>query len=107
LVEILLEHCDPSDLSNYCIRQACFNGFTGIVRILLNDPRVDPNINDSYPLRIAIDKDFTLIVELLLNHPRIIVSETLLKYKPSTAIKDLLLSHLYGLDSQLYNQNVL
>jgi hypothetical protein len=45
---------DPSIHSNYCIREASRNGNAGIVRLLLNDPRVNPSVSNNEALLNAV-----------------------------------------------------
>jgi ankyrin repeat protein len=47
------------------------NGHTEIVRLLLNDPRVDPKANDNHAIRISSKNGHTEVVRLLLNDPRV------------------------------------
>lgn len=67
---------DPSFDENLPIRWASGDGYTEIVRILLNDPRVDPSAApmsspDRSSIRVASEYGHIEIVRLLLNDPRV------------------------------------
>ena len=50
---------------------ACYFGYSGIVRMLISDRRVDPTYNDNWPLTIATMKDNFKIVKILIDDGRI------------------------------------
>ena len=47
------------------------------VRLLLNDPRVDPSADDNYAIRCASENGHVEVVKLLLNDPRVDFIKTL------------------------------
>jgi len=62
---------EDSDALNFAFRLAAENGCTEIVKLLLDDPRVDPGANDNYAIRMAGKIGCTEIVKLLLDDPRV------------------------------------
>ena len=52
------------------MRNAVDNGNIELVKLMLKDPRVDPNAYEGYPLRRAIDYRNIELVELLLSDKR-------------------------------------
>lgn len=50
---------------------AAQNGHLSIVKLLLNDPRVDPTAEDNYPLRKSAANGHIKVVEELLKDPRV------------------------------------
>lgn len=73
---------DPSIKDNLAIQEVCRGGYDDVLRILLADPRVDPN---AFPfghtsgerrsnLRLAIEMERDDMAELLLSHPKIDVN---------------------------------
>ncbi|OJU80403.1 MAG: hypothetical protein BGO10_05760 [Chlamydia sp. 32-24] len=61
----------PSCYSNALIREAVKNGCTEIVKILLEDSRVDPGANHQECLLLAVRDGATAIVELLLKNAHV------------------------------------
>jgi ankyrin repeat protein len=69
IVKILLDHgADPSLNGNKALIEAIDNGKIEIVKVLLNDDRINPSHNDSEALIEAINHERTSIVKLLLEH---------------------------------------
>jgi hypothetical protein len=62
---------DPSYDSNLACRLASSHGNTAILKLLLNDHRVDPSDQENYSLKSASQKGYTEIVNLLLNDHRV------------------------------------
>ena len=56
---------------NYTFRLACKNGCIEVVKLLLQDPRVDPTANDNYAFIYACENGHTEVVKLLLEDPRV------------------------------------
>jgi ankyrin repeat protein len=95
MMAMLLDHVDvveqlvvlnPScvDLyENYVIRWACERGSLKLVRLLLNNPRVDPSALQQEALRMACDGCYIDVVKLLLDHPLVSPKETLFTFKTS------------------------
>ena len=52
-------------------QNACEHGYTEIVRLQLQDCRVDPRANDNYAIRLASQYGNTEVVRLLLQDPRV------------------------------------
>lgn len=65
-VEVLLNFVDPSFDSNWAICMASAYGHTEIVRLLLQDGRVEPTAIANYPIRWAATYGYLEIVKLLL-----------------------------------------
>jgi hypothetical protein len=65
--------------SNYDVAQkdnqifiiACFNGHINIVKLLLEDKRIDPNARNSAGLLNAFNLENNELIEVLINHPRV------------------------------------
>jgi hypothetical protein len=62
------EEVDPSIHSNYCIRQASSNGNAGMLRLLLNDRRVNPSVSNDVALRTAVQANNPEIVRMLMEY---------------------------------------
>lgn len=67
----LINSVDPSANNHYAFQLACANGFTPIVRVLLNHPSSDPKANNQYGFWVAAQNNHHDIVDLLLNDKRI------------------------------------
>src|SRR5687768_15300647 len=65
--DLLAKGVDPAAYNNLAIRYACKNGHTDIVKMLLNDTRVDHN----YAIRVACYNGHIDIVKLLLADTRV------------------------------------
>jgi ankyrin repeat protein len=46
------------------------NGYVEVVKLLLNEPRVDPSADDNCAIRLASKNGHFEVVKLLLNDPR-------------------------------------
>ena len=68
---LLKQGVDPSDCSNYAIREASENGYLEIVEILLQDPRVDPSDCNNYAIGLASENGHKEVVEILLRDSRV------------------------------------
>jgi ankyrin repeat protein len=71
---------DPSLDSNIAILTASYYGYVYIVKRLLQDPRVNPNVYIrnfpiKTPIRLALENGHTPVVKLLLSDPRVSSSE--------------------------------
>ena len=62
---------DPASDGSFVILWASRNGYTGVVRDLLVDPRVDPCVKDNDAIRRASRKDHDEVALLLLADPRV------------------------------------
>ncbi|KAJ3024604.1 UNVERIFIED_CONTAM: hypothetical protein HDU68_007977 [Siphonaria sp. JEL0065] len=77
IIKSLLEHSQDltgSEIGAICnisLCQAVDRGNVDMVRVLLEDSRVDPNTRTNYPLRIAKEKGHVAIVELLQQDSRV------------------------------------
>ena len=49
---------------------ACRNGHIEIVKLLLQDERVDPSANENTPVRYAYMNNYPDVIKLLKAHPR-------------------------------------
>lgn len=63
---------DPSANNSSALGSAIWNNYTEIAKLLLQDPRVDPNTNG--PLSLAAIKGNTELVKILLRHPNVDVA---------------------------------
>jgi len=68
-VRHLLTLVDPYD--GMALRRAVYNGHEDVVRLLLQDSRVDPSLDDHYPIRRACQDGNADIVRLLLCDERV------------------------------------
>jgi ankyrin repeat protein len=71
-----LDHIDPAiekklNETETAIRLASKYGHAEVVRLLLNDPRVDPSAYSNHAIRLASWKGHVEVVKLLLNDPRV------------------------------------
>ena len=55
----------------HMVRLVCFGGYTEIMKLMLEDPRIDPTFDDHAPFRWACRKSQIEIIKLLLQDPRI------------------------------------
>lgn len=60
-----------SDLYNWGLINAAWNGHTDIVRLLLTDPRVDPVANDDQAIRFSASRGHTEVVKILLSQQKV------------------------------------
>ncbi len=66
---------------NFAIRCACKNGHIEVVRVLLQDRRVDPSARNNLALALATDNGHSLVVQELLKHPKIGAKPTIQRSK--------------------------
>lgn len=91
VAEVLLqdECVDPSSMNKSSnakmISWAAYNGHLAIVKMLLNDKRVDPAVTDQYALQKAILHGHTEIMQLLLNHESMSVTSDILRVADHTS----------------------
>jgi len=86
LTGLIKEGFDPSADDNYAIKYASENGHLEVVKLLLQDPRVDP-IDNNYAIQVASKNSHSEVVKLLLQDPRVKTSlpkEHLIKYQKQT-----------------------
>lgn len=57
-------------MSNSPIRMACEKNYVEIVRLFLEDKRIDPAALRNYPIRISAEKGYLDLVKLLMKDPR-------------------------------------
>ncbi|PRP77640.1 ankyrin repeat domain-containing protein 44 [Planoprotostelium fungivorum] len=68
-VNVIIQHgADPSADDNFCIKYAAAYGHIDVVRILLEDPRVDPSAENGLPLERAMVSQDTRLVMLFLKY---------------------------------------
>jgi ankyrin repeat protein len=72
---------DVSEMRDYPIRHACFNGNIEIVKLLLNNKKVNPLVDYNYPIKYAFQNGHTEVVKALWNDQR--VKKTLIHDIPS------------------------
>jgi len=65
---------DPSARNNECIKTVSYGGHTEIVKLLLEDNRVNPAADDNYAVRWASYNNHTETVRLLLSDSRVDIS---------------------------------
>ncbi|KAJ3253176.1 hypothetical protein HK103_000817 [Boothiomyces macroporosus] len=70
-VEFLLQYVNPSIDRNYALIHASQLNRHRIIRLMLDDERIDPAMDDCYAFRIAVDENNTETVKTFLNDPRI------------------------------------
>jgi ankyrin repeat protein len=74
---LILDHTNPAfekrlnERLESAIRFASGYGNVEVVKLLLNDPRVDPSAHDNYAIRWASRNGHVEVVKLLLNDPRV------------------------------------
>lgn len=71
MVKLLLPKIDPSYNENDAIRTAASEGYSQLVKVLLEHPKVDPSVGSGYPLRVACQKGYYSTVKILLQHPKV------------------------------------
>lgn len=63
---------DPSYDNNFLIKYLSMdNDSADIIKLLLNDPRVDPQVDDNYPIRKSIELNCKNVVKILLSDDRV------------------------------------
>lgn len=62
---------NEQDISNAPIKIAAKRGFFNIVRLLMNDPRVDPSAANNFALRWSFHEGHEEVARLLLKDPRV------------------------------------
>lgn len=67
----IVGHADCAANDGYAIRWASQSGHAGVVKPLLDDPRVERAAQDSYGIKWASINGHTNIVKLLLEDPRV------------------------------------
>jgi len=70
-IKTLLEKCDPADNNNEAIRVAASNGYTEIVKVLLQDNRVNPADENNHAIIWAALYGHTDTVKVLLQDTRV------------------------------------
>ena len=75
------------DESQYAFRRAARRGHYEIVKIMLEDPRVDPSVKNNFALNWSFKEGHMDVVDLLLDDPRV---QAKINYLPQTRIKDLI-----------------
>ena len=68
---LIKEGFDSSHNDNYAIQLASRNGHLEVVKLLLQDPRVDPSAKNNYAIRWTSRKSRLEVVKLLLQDPRV------------------------------------
>jgi ankyrin repeat protein len=71
ILEYVLPLVDPTILEQEALTDACSNGHTDIVQLLLADPRIDPSLYDDVAIRFAASEGHLDIVSLLLQDERV------------------------------------
>ena len=71
IVKILLQDKRVDPTDNWAIRIASQFGHIEIVKILLEDKRVDPSADDNYAIQYASQNGHTAVVKLLLHDDRV------------------------------------
>ncbi|KAJ3268041.1 hypothetical protein HDV01_003513 [Terramyces sp. JEL0728] len=70
-VKYLMDYVEPYESNNLAIRQACINGNVDIIKLLLDDSRVDPSDHDNEAIKYASYFGHLKVVEMLLSDPRV------------------------------------
>lgn len=68
VVKDLIKKFDPSVRNNYCIRKAASNGHFDIVKLLLEDKRVNQSVRNNYPFNASLEKGYLDIAKLLIEY---------------------------------------
>jgi len=68
---LIKEGFDLDADDNWAIRVASVDGHSEVVKLLLQDPRVDPSDDDNYAILLASGNGHLEIVKLLLQDPRV------------------------------------
>jgi len=71
LAGLIKEGFDPSARDNYAIQSTSKNGHLVVVKLLLQDPRVNPSANNNYAIQLASQNGRLEVVKLLLQDPRV------------------------------------
>lgn len=71
IVSLLLLHADPNYDRNSPLRYACQYGHIDIVRVFLQDNRVDPSDGNNVSIAVAVSNGHIDVVELLLQDSRV------------------------------------
>ncbi len=71
IIQILLKHTNPSFDQNYAIQRACRLGLDQIVKLLIDDYRVDPGSSDNICLEYATEHNHVKVVEILCKSPKV------------------------------------
>ena len=71
LAGLIKEGFDPSARDNYAIQSTSKNGHLVVVKLLLQDPRVDLSADNNYAIRLASEHGHLEVVKLLLQDPRV------------------------------------
>lgn len=68
---IILDRVNPAAMGSVAFCSACKNGFTEIVRLLIEDRRVNFAAEDNKPIKVASHSGHLEIVKLLLLLPSV------------------------------------
>ena len=68
---LIKEGFDLDADDNWAIRVASVDGHSEVVKLLLQDPRVDPSDDDNYAILLASDNGHSEVVKLLLQDERV------------------------------------
>lgn len=70
ILQLLLEYgLDPT--THNSIKSAVYHGYTDILKVLLQDGRIDPAVENNWPIKIASQRGFEDCVALLLQDGRV------------------------------------
>jgi len=73
IVKLLYERgADPSIADSFSFRLAAENGFANIVKLFINDPRINVNAQDEYAIKQACEENHHEVVKILMDHPKVV-----------------------------------
>ncbi len=67
----IISKSDPSVNDNMAIKAACRNNNVELIKILLENNKVNPTAENNFAIKHAYDYNYTKIIKLLLNDPRV------------------------------------
>jgi ankyrin repeat protein len=70
IVSLLLKYVDPSANDSYVFRLVCYYGNEKLVKLFLNDPRVNPSAHHNSSIEVAASQGHTSIVKILLKNKK-------------------------------------
>jgi len=72
IVKLLYERgADPSIADSFSFRLAAENGYANIVKLFINDPRINVNAQDEYAIKQACEENHHQVVKILMDHPKV------------------------------------
>jgi ankyrin repeat protein len=63
---------DPSIADSFSFRLAAENGYANIVKLFINDKRINVNAQDEYAIKQACEENHHEVVKILMDHPSVL-----------------------------------